>query len=242
MNLQNKTLQAAASILIYFVILGAACTPKTDPHRSQRNLFVKQYARYMADNNTILGEITVGMGDSIHKAIVVEAPGKVLFEKKPMRKATFGEYGVQYSAEKKVAGPNKSFTFELEDLAGNMQPTQTPHLTVEDFNVGQKGIVNKTNGSTWSYQGEPLRKGEDMLLFFAIDTSDWVVTRRGPDTKTEFELPEPVLKNAPEGKGEVYLIRRYKGVDEAMQTDSGTVQIRWEVEHFTKSQVVEIIK
>lgn len=239
---QNTTLQAATLLIIILIVGITACTPKADPNRANRNLFVKQYARYMADNNSQLGEVTVGMGDSIHKAIVVAAPGKLTFQNKSMRKATFGEYGIQYSAELKSSNKNQEFEFSLEDLAGNMQTSESPHLPVMSFVVGEKGIVNKTKGSTWSYQGEHLREGEDMLLFFAIDTIDWVITRRGPDTKTTFDLPEPLLKNAPVGKGEVYLIRRFKTTAEPIQTDSGTVNINWEVEHFTESQPISIQK
>lgn len=164
------------------------------------------YLRFLQTEQEMKAQLILSESSDSGRVRQTELQEPPAFQGTPMKALHTGGRGAVYQAELKTTFfPEGEFTYK--DWDKNEHAFKARISSVEDFEV--KDPISKANGGTLSWTGASLIAGESFILLFTGEKGQTVsLELAGPSAGNELSIPAKELKDLPEGKAKLYLVRK----------------------------------
>lgn len=211
------------------LLLFHACS--SEPQVAEQ-LFAHFHLRYLQPDNEIKTDAHFSKGNKSETATPTQMTNGVSFQGIKMISKEIPKGGTRYSlAQKGNFSEEYSFHFypsEKKEIQHTVKMNSIDEINIEGDFIKSKDIQI-------SWKGKPLSKNETIAFLFKNEKNDFVSFEiNGPTDVASIIIPSQKLKKLPEGKGDIYLVRKQSNT-----TQQSDVTIFSETE-FT-SRVISVI-
>ena len=219
------------ALFIYSICLLHSCS--SEPQTSDQ-LFAHLSLRYLQPDNEIKSEAHFSLGNKLENAKPIKVDSGVSFQGKKMIDKEVSKDGIRYSLVQKGNFSNLynfSFSFpEKKEIQHLLKMNSLGELNIDGDFVKSKGIQI-------SWKGNPLTQNESLAFLFNNEENNFTSFEiNGPTNSSSINIPSEKLNKLPEGKGEIYLVRKQSNT-----TEQSNVTILSETEFYSRVINVTIL-
>ncbi len=220
--------------LLFFIgsCASEATSDSTVPDKNDQQLYADFFIRFLTTENALKAEAQFKEGLNKTNAIPKEFPDAVQFDGLDMKLKKIKSQLLRYSSEqrKMYQGKHKfGLTNEGEKYEVSIQMSP-----IKNFDVEQPLRVG--DGIDISWEGDPLRKNESIVLLFTDKNNKASsYTINGPTNGNNSKVPAAKSPKLESGNGQLYLVKKQEVVGK-----NNNLDYKSNVEYYTISKPIVI--
>ena len=217
--------------IITTLLLFHSCTSE---HQTAEKTFAHFNLRYLQPEQQVKAEAHFSKGIELEKAVPTKMKNEVFFQGDKMVGKEIQKGGTKYNFAKKE---NFSTAYKFEfSPTGNKKLSHTLKMNSLD-ELAIQGDFIKSKDLQFLWKGNPLLQNESLVFLFNNEKNNFISFEiNGPTTTSSINIPSEKLNKLPEGKGEIYLVRKQSNI-----TDQSDVTIMSETEFYSRVISVTIL-